>query len=120
MQSDVKLTDEERRVIAEIERYERSRRSRLRAASIACVTRRTSVLAWSALAAGVLVLAGGLVAGRPPVAFAGFVGLLVGAALLSVRCSLTAGVRGLAVRWRRALDQQQGRSHEPPRGGCPM
>ena len=91
---DVKLTDEEMRILAEIERYEdelraQVPRSRLRARE--GVGR--DLLDWSAVVVGVAVLTVGLVANLGPIPFVGFVILLAGVTRVSARLSF-AGWRG--------------------------
>jgi len=91
---DVKLTDEEMRILAEIERYEDELRahvpwSRLRARE--GVGR--DLLDWSAVVIGVAVLTVGLVANLGLIPFVGFVILLAGVTRVSARLSF-AGWRG--------------------------
>jgi hypothetical protein len=82
---DVRLTDEEQRIIASIEHYEREQRSWCyRECTFvgwwAAARRRGRRLTrwWTVVVVGTLVLGGGLVAGQPIVGLAGFVIVLYG------------------------------------------
>jgi len=106
---DVKLTDEERRILADIERYEVELRAgvpwqRLQARQGV----RGQVRAWSAVGIGTAVLATGLVANVGLVPFAGFVILLAGATRVSAGLSLAG--------WRARLRDVR-RNLSPPRSG---
>ena len=89
---DVRLSDEEKRIIAEIERHERARRSPWRrwwtvfGRSSAARThswRRTRT--WTAVLVGTVVLGSGLLIGNPIVGLAGFVIVLYGMSRLRRR-----------------------------------
>jgi hypothetical protein len=85
---DVELTNEEQQIFAEIESFEDGRRPsarswRTRAAMR--LSKHNSPWPWIALTLGITVLAGGLAAGLPAVAFGGFVVLLEGTSQLCAR-----------------------------------
>ena len=98
---DVRLSDEEQRIIAEIERHERLRRSSWRRWRTVCGPlvgcthapaggrrdRRAAVLV------GTMVLASGLLIGTPIVGLAGFVIVLHGMSRLCRRMTSAASVR---------------------------
>ena len=82
MSKDVKLTEEERRIIAEIERFERDLQPRSRRGGQVL---RHDEWAWTALVLGTAILLAGLAAKLPFVPFIGFVIVLTGATRLSTR-----------------------------------
>ena len=82
---DIRLTDEEQRIIAEIERHERARRSPWRCWRTVFgrrpATRTQSwrrARWWTAVLAGTVVLGSGLVTGNPIVGLAGYLIVLHG------------------------------------------
>ena len=88
MPDDVELTDVEQQILAEIERFEGAHQSSAhewRSPAAMRSSKRNSPVPWIELAVGMTVLAGGLAAGAPVVAFAGFVVLLIGTSRLSDR-----------------------------------
>jgi hypothetical protein len=91
MSKDVELTDKERRVISEIERYEGELRSEWPATrgEAGVAADRRDPWAWAALVVGTSVLIAGLPAYIGLIPFAGFVILLAGATRLSLRLSAT-------------------------------
>jgi hypothetical protein len=84
---DGELTEEERRIIADIERHEFERRLRWPWPHLRARQAQLDVGAWAAVAVGAAVLAVGLLANLPVVPFAGFVILLAGTVRLSRRIS---------------------------------
>lgn len=109
MSKDVQLTDEERRILADIERYEHELRPTV-------AWRRLSsreglwgkVWPWVTVAIGTAVLTTGLLANLGLVPFAGFVILLMGVTRATARMSL--------VGWRARL-QAARRNLSSPRSG---
>jgi hypothetical protein len=96
---DVELTEEERRIIAEMERFERDLRPRSRWGHRVLGRDRW---AWTALALGTAVVVAGLVATLPFVPFVGFVIALAGATRLSTR-----------IAWSGWLPRLRGRTRVP-------
>jgi hypothetical protein len=79
---DVQLTEEERRIFAEIERFERDHRSSSRRDGWVL---RNDRWAWAAVVLGTTIFFVGLAARLPFVPFMGFVIVLTGATRLSTR-----------------------------------
>src|SRR3954451_21803416 len=90
---DVRLTDEEERIIAAIERHERAERSRWRRV-LGRRARRAPVghgskrfAAWSPVVVGTLLLGGGLISGLAIIGLAGFMLVVLGTSQLCQQAS---------------------------------
>ena len=106
---DVKLTDQERRILADIERYESELRERVPWNRLQVPeSARRDVWAWTAVAVGTALLAGGLVANLGLIPFVGFVMLLAGLTRVSARISFAS--------WRPRLREVR-RNLTAPRSG---
>jgi hypothetical protein len=93
---DVRLTDEEKRILADIERYEEELRTRLPWKRLRAPERpRRDLRGWGAIVLGTAVLVAALVANVGLLPFAGFVILLAGVTRVSSRISFAG--------WRRWL-----------------
>jgi len=84
---DVKLTEEEKRILADIEQYEDELRTHVLLTELRAPRGRRDRWAWGAVIAGVAVLVTGFVGNLGLMPFAGFVVLLLGVTRLSERVS---------------------------------